>query len=89
MEGVNDLSVTCLIVSKEDITTSLTVRVGPEKNVSMITSLISHQTSKVEYEEDNRYVLEVKPDTTVVTGVRFTLLYIDCVTLPVSHLPGL
>jgi len=69
MEGVNDLSVTCLIVSTEDIATSVTVRVGSRQNITMQATL-GKRPVQVPYEKDTRYVIDVKPDPSIHTGVR-------------------
>ena len=61
-EGINDLAVTCRVVSMHAVLTKLSVRVyvGSERNFTIDTRDIGHPSS-LKYPDDERYEVIIKP----------------------------
>jgi len=77
MDGVNDLTVTCRVVSMHGPLTKMKVRifVNDDRNFTIDADLREEETNK-EYADDNRYTVKVVPKQVTV----------HCASIPSSFL---
>ena len=81
MDGVNDMTVKCRVVSVRYPLTAVRIRIYEDdgKNFTIDGELLERAPSDTVYSDDNRYVLRVEPfPTTVRTYTDFNILLASC-----------